>query len=318
LLHPHIDSHSPRAEEKEETFRPLIFGEALFDHFLDGNKVLGGAPFNVAWHLRGFKANPLIVTSVGQDASGTTIRERMADWGMDTSGLQIHSTRPTGRVTARLEGGEPHYEIEAGQAYDAISVKNLPALPTLGNIQLLYHGSLAVRERTSAEALASLRETLDVPILLDVNLRAPWWSREKLTEHLKAADWVKVNRGEAGLLARLPVHDDEELSVAASALREEHGIGTLVITLGADGAMAMSGKDVHWQRVPAVSDFVDPVGAGDAFSAVLALGIHENWPVETTLRRATEFAAELCRIRGATSENRELYSRHVGRWAHAT
>ncbi|MCG2635366.1 MAG: carbohydrate kinase, partial [Gammaproteobacteria bacterium] len=26
-----------------------IYGEVLFDHFPDGSRVLGGAPFNVAW-----------------------------------------------------------------------------------------------------------------------------------------------------------------------------------------------------------------------------------------------------------------------------
>ena len=31
----------------------LVFGEVLFDDFGD-NVVLGGAPFNVAWHLQGF------------------------------------------------------------------------------------------------------------------------------------------------------------------------------------------------------------------------------------------------------------------------
>jgi len=32
-----------------------IFGEVLFDHFPDGSRVLGGAPFNVAWHLQAFR-----------------------------------------------------------------------------------------------------------------------------------------------------------------------------------------------------------------------------------------------------------------------
>jgi len=31
-----------------------IFGEVLFDQFPDGQQVLGGAPFNVAWHLQAF------------------------------------------------------------------------------------------------------------------------------------------------------------------------------------------------------------------------------------------------------------------------
>ena len=34
--------------------RPLVFGEVLFDEFADGLTRLGGAPLNVAWHLRGF------------------------------------------------------------------------------------------------------------------------------------------------------------------------------------------------------------------------------------------------------------------------
>ena len=34
--------------------RAIIFGEVLFDTFPDGTAVLGGAPFNVAWHLQGF------------------------------------------------------------------------------------------------------------------------------------------------------------------------------------------------------------------------------------------------------------------------
>jgi len=40
------------------TDSPVLFGEILFDRFPDGREVLGGAPFNVAWHLRGFGLDP--------------------------------------------------------------------------------------------------------------------------------------------------------------------------------------------------------------------------------------------------------------------
>ncbi|MCJ7629528.1 MAG: PfkB family carbohydrate kinase, partial [Longimicrobiales bacterium] len=260
----------------------------------------------MAWHLQGFKASPLMVTSVGKDADGTEILEKMVSWGMDTSGVQTHPIRPTGRVTARIHRGEPHYDIEARQAYDSLSRGDLPPPPALREVGLLYHGSLAIREGMSAEALLSLQETLKVPTLLDVNLRDPWWSLEEFTPYLQGIDWVKVNREEAGLLAQLPTDGPEQLSFAAAALRESNRIGTLVVTLGPDGAMAVGAQGVFHQEAPAVSTLVDPVGAGDAFSAVLALGIHFEWPLETTLQRATEFAAELCRFRGATSENSEL------------
>ncbi|MGD8361679.1 MAG: carbohydrate kinase family protein, partial [Gemmatimonadota bacterium] len=174
-----------------------------------------------------------------------------------------------------------------------------------------------VREETSASSLAHLRRTLGVPTLMDVNLRDPWWTRATLDRYLGGTTWVKVNRVEAGLLSGLPVQDTEQLSKAATALREKHGIGTLVVTRGEEGAVAVAAQGIHWTSAPAVSDFVDPVGAGDAFSAVLALGIHGGWELETMLRRAVQFAAELCRIRGATSEDQELYARHLRRWTDA-
>ena len=47
--------------------QPLVFGEVLWDCFPDGQQVLGGAPFNVAWHLHAFGISPLFVSRVGQD-----------------------------------------------------------------------------------------------------------------------------------------------------------------------------------------------------------------------------------------------------------
>ena len=83
------------------TKRPLVFGEVLFDCFPDGAEVLGGAPFNVAWHLQGFGQEPLFVSRIGDDIRGNQIRAAMSDWGMSLSGLQLDTSHAT-RIAAGM------------------------------------------------------------------------------------------------------------------------------------------------------------------------------------------------------------------------
>ena len=80
---------------------PVVFGEVLFDCFPDGKTVLGGAPFNVAWHLQGLGLQPLFVSAVGNDAQGEEVRRTMQSWGMATTGLQTRAAFPTGRGRGR-------------------------------------------------------------------------------------------------------------------------------------------------------------------------------------------------------------------------
>lgn len=279
--------------------------------------MLGGAPFNVGWHLRGFKADPLLLTAVGQDPEGREILERMNGWGMDTSGVQTRPDRPTGRVTAHLVEGEPRYEIEAGQAYDDVRVDGLPPFPTLAEASLLYHGTLALREEPSAEALSFLKRHLDAQVLVDVNLRAPWWDRDSTLRHVRGSDWLKVNREEAGLLGGSPVSTEEELRSTTESLRDNLEVGTLVVTLGSEGVLGLEKGGVARCEAPDLGEIVDTVGAGDAFSAVLLVGMHRRWPLDLLLERAAGFAAELCQIRGAIPSDPGLYARHLRRWENA-
>ena len=70
--------------------QPVLLGEVLYDCFEeDGSRTLGGAPFNVAWHLQGFGQNPVFISRVGDDDAGRNIRASMQQWGMDLSGLQL-------------------------------------------------------------------------------------------------------------------------------------------------------------------------------------------------------------------------------------
>jgi len=312
----HTAPSPPPGEPPRPTFRPLVFGEALFDRFPDGSRILGGAPFNVAWHLRGFKANPLLVSSLGRDEPGTEILERMGDWGMDTRGIQLHSDRSTGMVVAELEGGEPRFHIRPRQAYDAVAVEELPAPPLMGELDFLYHGTLALREETSRHALEYLRRYLETPTLVDVNLRDPWWSRESVLPLLQEVEWVKMNEVEFSLLADVSPGSAEEWESSARAFIRDREIGNLILTFGSRGALGLNLEDAVWEEAPEVPDLVDTVGAGDAFSAVTALGVHGGWTLGLILGRAGAFAAEICARRGATAADPDLYLRHLRSWDH--
>lgn len=55
----------------------LIFGEVLFDVFPDGQRVLGGAPFNVAWNLHQLGEPVCFVGGIGNDPAGAAVQARM-------------------------------------------------------------------------------------------------------------------------------------------------------------------------------------------------------------------------------------------------
>lgn len=292
----------------DQAGRPLVFGEVLFDQFPDGSVVPGGAPFNVAWHLAAFGADPLLLSRIGDDPLGHRIRGLMADWGMDLAGLQKDSAHPTGTVRVTIDDGEPSYEIVPERAWDYIDAG---AVPPLGDDGLLYHGSLALRAPVSAATLTGLRERLSRTALLDVNLRDPWWQPERVLADIARADWLKVNGEE---LARLvPAADGEAQAVAA--LQADGGPSLVIVTHGGDGATAWrcGGEPLHVGVVPA-SEVVDTVGAGDAFASVLLLGRCRDWDLATTLERAQRFAAALVGVRGATVNDRAFYRRFMQDW----
>jgi fructokinase len=287
---------------------PLVFGEALFDCFPDGVEVLGGAPFNVAWHLAAFGLAPVFVSRVGEDALGERIADAMRERGMPMLGLQRDPTHPTGTVQVSLSGGEPSYQIVEDRAYDNIEAAALPALPERS---LLYHGSLALRNAVSAEALGALRERLRPAVFVDVNLRDPWWRKEQLSDLLEKATWVKLNADELELLA--PAGDDVESR--ARALLERYSLETVFATLGARGAFAL-GADGAISRVSPAGDIevVDAVGAGDGFASVLILGLIQRWPIQQALDRAQGFASAIVGQRGATVSSDSFYLPFLESW----
>jgi fructokinase len=264
--------------------RPVIFGEVLYDCFPDGQAILGGAPFNVAWHLQGFGLAPLFISRVGDDPLGHRVRDAMHRHGMDTSGLQLDSSHPTGKVTITLSGKDHSFEI---------------------------HGSLAARSPVSAQTLAFLRARYTSRRLVDVNLRSPWWEDKQVLDLIDAAWLAKLNDEE--LLRLVPGEKDD--ATRMQRLIGDARLQLLVVTRGAAGAeLLTSGGDRFRVTPDPVAGVVDTVGAGDALTSVLMLGVLQGWPYREILERSQAFASVIVGCRGAIVEDPGFYQPFIDEW----
>lgn len=279
-----------------------MFGEVLFDCFPDGSVVLGGAPFNVAWHLAALGDAPLLISRIGKDELGTRIEQAMSDWGMHLDALQRDAEHPTGRVTVTLQDGDASYDIEFGAAYDFIDSAQVPAVSAA---DVIYHGSLAIRHQVSRSALdACLRSKPRV--FLDVNLRDPWWKNIDWDQYLRRVYWAKMNEHELAMLG----FGRGSLKDNMRAFCAHHAVEQLIVTRGGNGALVLDqAGNFHQAGPPPLKDTVDTVGAGDSFSAVYLHGLGQGWDIETIIDRAQHFALEIIATRGATSKDLEMYQR---------
>ncbi len=283
----------------------LVFGEMLFDCFPTGEQVLGGAPFNVAWHLQALGDRPRMISRVGDDPLGRKILTAMADWGMDTGAVPIDFVHPTGRVDVRLVNDEPSYDIVPDCAYDFIDAATL-TVP--GNGGILYHGTLGLRNAVSRNAFAVLTRNPNLSIFLDVNLRAPWWRPAEVYSCLERARWAKLNREELRLLG----FASDDLEKEISRMRQRFQLEQVILTQGAAGAVVGTSDDEFYHVVPQpIPHLVDTVGAGDAFSAVYIHGLRAGWEIAQILEVAQDFAGRVIGLRGATTNDPDFYREFV-------
>ena len=287
--------------------RPVVFGEVLFDCFPDGSRVLGGAPFNVAWHCQAFGLQPLFISRVGDNPLGQEVRSAMLDWGMDTSGLQLDSTHDTGIVDVSFHDGEPSYNIVENSAWDFIDHE---AIPVIDKQSVLYYGSLAMRSPVTASSLAVLKRQCSKSIFIDVNLRPPWWDLPLIENMMQDGKWIKLNGDELALI----VPQEKDTEGRARYLLSHLHIDLIVITQGDAGAMAISHHETCFVQPDNVINVVDTVGAGDAFSSVLILGLYKAWPLQDILNRAQQFASAVVEQRGATTQDKGFYNPFIKAW----
>jgi len=227
---------------------------------------------------------------------------------MDSSCLQVDPSSPTGTVRIDLTNGEPRFTILPDQAYDYIAPLNISRKH---GIPFLYHGTLALRNEVSRNTLSLLKHEYQGPIFVDVNLRTPWWNTDGVFSLIEEATWLKLNEAELDLLFPGRINIEQR----CLQLLERFQLDAVFITLGKKGGLALNRDNVLSATKPQENiPIMDTVGAGDAFSSVLLLGLMHGWSLPTTMQRAQEFASAVVGQRGAITHNKNFYKTFRDKW----
>lgn len=281
----------------------LSIGEILWDVFPD-QELLGGAPLNFAVNTARLGDSAVVISAVGNDPRGRAACSAMKSFGLTTDFVQVVDNLPTGvaNITTSAQG-EPQFEIPRPAAFDAVgaSQKLLQAAAQL-QPDWLYFGTLLQTEPNVLRATQELAASVPgMRRFYDLNLRQGHWNLPLVERLCRMASVLKLNEDEAKTLDHLAGAAREEFSIEDFCTRwaEIYYLEAICVTLGPAGCCVYQNGSAH--IVPGYRVSVrDTVGAGDAFSAALLHGLHNNWPVIKTARFANALGSIVASRPGAT------------------
>lgn len=264
----------------------FCLGEILVD-CLGSERLPGGAPANVACHVAALGENAALVSRVGIDADGRRLTDWLKENGVGAELVQTDEAHQTGTVLVR-EG--PRYEITEFAAWDFLEPTDANRHAATDTDAVVF-GTLAQRQpasRRTIRALVVTARAAGVPALCDLNLRPPFYDEETVLWSLRNCDMLKLNGEELEVVSRL-LHAQGEVTDLFAGLLREFSIPRGVLTCGELGAWLYEDGEAWHQPAANPENFVDAVGAGDAFTAVVAVALRRG----LSLRQAGPAAAEL-------------------------
>ena len=241
----------------------------------------GGKGSNQAVQASRLGADVMLLTAVGDDPMGQAGRDLWADEGVDASSVVTAPAATMAGVILVEPSGENRIVIATG-ALDHLRPEHVEALA-----DRLAAADVAVvsMEIPLPTVVAALRVAHDVGTTTLLNPAPAQLFPDQAWPYV---DVLTPNRTEAAILLGHDPGGPESVEDLACALRERSG-ATVVLTRGGEGALIC---DEHGlTAVPAVKvpEVVDTTGAGDAFTAGLAVELAAG----RTVLDAAAFAARV-------------------------
>jgi ribokinase len=251
---------SPRIPRPGET----IIGSAF--HVVPGGK---GANQAVAAARLG--AQVAMVGRLGDDDFGHTMLDSLVAEGVDVTFVTPEPKHPTGVALITVDDtGENTIVVASGANMNLSPVQVEAAMAAIEAADvLLLQLEIPLESVIRAAELARSHGT---KVILN-----PAPARPVPNELLALVDVLVPNESETELLAGISFDDPVGAGRAAQKLLER-GVETVVLTLGAHGALLAYGDQI--QHVPAFEvEPVDTTAAGDAFLAGFAVALAEGKPL---------------------------------------
>ncbi|WP_192347531.1 carbohydrate kinase [Algoriphagus sp. Y33] len=268
------------------TKKVVCFGEMLWDCFPDC-EIAGGAPMNVALHLKQLGLEVQMVSRLGNDEYGRKLLDFVKGYDLNTDLIQGDLEHPTGMVLVDDTNKENiKYDIVAPSAWDFIRLteENLQAVT---EADALVFGSLGVRNEMSWNTLYHLVQQ-PVLTIFDINLREPFIDFNKIESLLKYAHILKINEDELAFLAdyfeieNVNDHKNNLDSIKAFCdfMVAQYPVEIICITLGSNGAMIYCQGEITKHDGYKIQ-VEDTIGSGDAFlSGFVKMYLEGKKPME--------------------------------------
>lgn len=256
-------------------------GETVIGHsFSTGH---GGKGSNQAVAARRLGATVTLFSMIGSDAFGQGARDLWSDEGVDHDHVAVAEGSTMVGVILVDATGENRIAIAPG-VLTSFGPDDLAGLDTaLETADVLLVG-LEIPVATAVAALQAGRRA-GVPTVLNP---APAPPEPLPADLLSFVDHLLPNRTEAAHLTGRATDSDPFDLLADTSLDR---VPTVVLTLGAEGALVRSGDEICAVPAVPVADVVDTTGAGDTFSAAYSVQLARGADPVTAARFAARAAA---------------------------
>lgn len=280
--------------------RVLGFGAVLWDDISeDPNNQdaqnIGGSVFNVIVHAKRLGNEVSMMTAIGNDSLGDRTIRTMLELGV---GIELVKTvsEPTCLVRVTFDKNrQPSYSCDDRVSWDFITL-NQPDIKKINNSRYncFCFGTLEQRNMVSRNSLMKvLEECRFDTVYLDLTLRPPFYSKEVMEYSLKKCSIAKMNMDEAKIANSILNIKAPSVREFMASLRQMYSIDKVIITNGEDGTFFSDHET--FGHCPGYSvQLVDPVGAGDAFSAGLLHKLNEGYLLEEACDFACRMGAMIC------------------------
>jgi ribokinase len=243
----------------------------------------GGKGANQAVAAARLGADVVFVAKVGKDVFGQQAVDSFEREGIDTRYMVTDAVHPSGVALITVDAhGENCIVVASGANANLVRVDLVAAEEKIKNAaSVLMQLEIPL---DTVEYVAGTAARHGVSVILNP---APACA---LPDALfRGLAILTPNQKEAEILSGVAIVDKVSAEKAAGVLAGK-GVKTVIITLGADGALVLDGGEVLWVAPPAVTA-VDTTAAGDVFCGALAVALSEGRSTQEAVSFACAAAA---------------------------